>query len=91
MGFNPIENAKRSIDGRIKSINGSIKIFRELSGKEKARRIADILLDNAMLISIIIAIIVVAIIIYIIRCIICIIITCRYYNIFWQNTMCFLL
>lgn len=62
MGFNPIESAKRSIDGRIKSINGSIKGFRELSGREKARRIADILLDNAMLISIIIAIIVIAII-----------------------------
>ncbi len=62
MGFNPIKGAKASLISRYEGIRGRLIAFRDLSGKEKAKRIADLLLDNAMMITILIAITIIAII-----------------------------
>ena len=62
MKFNPINSAKQSITRRAGAVKLRYSEFRDLSAKEKTKKVIDVLLDNAMLISIILAIIIIAII-----------------------------
>ena len=62
MKFNPISSAKQTITRKVNGIKSAYTDFKGLSAREKIKRAVDILLDNAMLITIISAIIMIAII-----------------------------
>lgn len=62
MGFNPIKSTQQTIVQKSDNLKARYKEFRKLSAREKAHKLIDLLLDNAMLITIVFAIIVIAII-----------------------------
>ena len=62
MKFNPIKSARTTIMTKLRGVKAGFREFSKLTAREKAKKAVDIVLDNAMIITIIAAIILIAII-----------------------------